>query len=170
MHFGPISSCLSWDLALVREALLQSPMFCITFLSPARPQCNPPSQGPLESGDGPYSFLWCCYRCSFGLNAFLSYEISIWCPWLPRTRDWCFIMPSLSLWKRRRKGRAVHSADASRSFSSSPLVPALLSLRKTLGGSTLPPNLDCLHWSPETRSWWLPLLYFRDPRVDFLKP
>ena len=82
MHFGPTSWCLSWDLALVREALLQGPVFCITFLPPARPWCNPPSQGPLESGDGPCYFLWRWYR-SFGLSAFLSYEISIWCPWLP---------------------------------------------------------------------------------------
>ena len=57
MHFGPISSCLSWDLALVREALLQSPIFCITFLSPARPQCNPQARGlwNLEMDPIPFS-------------------------------------------------------------------------------------------------------------------
>lgn len=40
---------------------------------------------------------------------------------------------------------------------------------KNVGGQHLAPFLG-LHWSPETRPWWLPLLYFGDPRVDFLKP
>lgn len=56
MLFGPTSWCLSWDLALVREALLQGPIFCITFLPPARPRCNPQPKGPWNLEMDPVTF------------------------------------------------------------------------------------------------------------------
>lgn len=163
-----VSLCLSWDSALARGQERRS--FGAPFsLLLSRPQPDPPSRGLPEAGGGPYFFLWRCYL-SFGLSAFLSYEISIWGPCLPHPhpRDWCFAMPSPSL--SAKEGKSCTRCRCLQELLFWPSCSCPPPLEKIVGGSsTLPSTLDCT--GPQRPGLgWCRCFSLGGPRLDSLKP
>lgn len=148
-------------LCIGRERRSFRALFSVLLSCPSPVPSAIPQPGASGIWRWTYSFLWCCYR-SFGLNAFLSYEIAYGVPDSPPP-DWCFILNAqYEPLKEARKKELYTVQTPPNSLQPLVLYPQFEKWRQHLL------SLNCT--GPKSGMSELPLLYFRDTAWISLKP